>query len=564
MQKLPLFVAAMATAGALAAQNPRANVQVDTAVNFAVAPSVVSDGEMSVILYKDDLNQLMTTTSDGRGLTWSTPVRIDDDATLARKFIEYTTMVMTDGNVYAAWSDERNGADDDVYFTSNLGAGWTANVKLDKGFPSGGNPIREMSIGAEGLNVAVLLSPDNGDEDLYLVVSTDGGVNFSAAMTVGAHNGLGDVDDIDVKVDGGVAHIAWVDNTADGLNDMLYYSAYDFGTSTFTSQDVLISPNLQIGLGDIDFDISMSADGGNVAVTFGADGVNGASNIHETWINVMLAGVWTGDQMIGGYLAGTDDTDNGVILLNGTNLTIAWEDNRTGADEMYVASSDMSGGTVVVGNETQLSTIGAGYPRLSGGGDYVACYYSGGPFPNTTDIACSRDGGLTFGAAIAVSANTGDNDFSEGAYNALYGNFVSAWLSDDLGSNHVYAGGVRCQSVNPVGTLISGSNTHFNASGFGISEEGQFFGVAVSGGMGSFLLPNGDGRETGLLQDTFLNYALAHIPGTLSGTLAGGTGNTFHMPMNLPTGTVVYYCGVGFDAGGGLHSLTDTFSFTVL
>jgi hypothetical protein len=565
MQKLPLFVAALATAGALAAQNPRANVQIDTAAGKAVAPSVISDGNFSAILYKDDFdNTLMVTTSDGRGLTWSTPVRIDDDATNARKFIEYTTMVYTDGNLYAAWSDERNGSDDDVYFAANLGAGWTANVLLDKGYPSGGNPVREMSIDAEGLNVAVLLSPDNGDEDLYLVVSTDGGATFSAAMAVGAHNGLGDVDDIDVKVDGNAAHIAWVDNTADGVNDALYYSAYDFGSASFTSQDVALSTNVTAGLGDIDSDIAMSVDAGNIAIGFTVDGINGPSNTHEMWINAKTGGVWTGDQMIGGYIAGTDDVDNPAILVNGSNLTIAWEDNRTGADEMFVASSDMSGGTVVVGNETQLSTIGAGYPRLRGAGDYVACIYSGAAFPNTTDMACSNDGGLTFGPSIILSTNTGDVDFSEGAFNALYGNFVSVWLADDLGVNHAYAGGARCQSLNPVGTLVSGDNIHFEASSFGASENGTFFGVAVSGGTGSYLLPFGDGRETGLVSDFYLSYSLAHIPGTLSSTLTGGAGATVDIPLAVPAGTVIYYCAVGFEVGGILNSLTDTFSFTVL
>lgn len=562
MKKLPLIAAFAAAAGMASAQNPRASVQVDTSTTGAAAPAVVCDGDFSAILYKDTTdNSIWVTTSNGRGLTWNAPERIDDDLTGANKYVYYYGMVATSGNLYACWRDERNGAADDLYFSSNNGLGWTANIMLDKGYPSGGNDVRNFAIDAEGNNIAILISPDNGDEDLYLVTSTDGGATFSAATAVSSHNGLCDVDTIDVEMENGVAHIVWIDNFS-GL-DAGYYSAYDFAGAAFTSMDVSITANASAAGGDIDDPILVSASGSTVGVVFQNRIVSGAN---ETYANVMLSGVWNGDQLVGGYTASVDDCDNNEILVNGNHVILAWEDNRTGGDEAYVATADVSAGAVVFGADTQVSTAGAGYPRISGGGDYVAVCTSTGAFPNSAAAAVSADGGMTWGAAFDFSDNTGfDVDFVEMAFNSVYGNFIGAWLSDDLGANHCYAGGFRSQTVTPVGVFSPGNLVNFDASGFGASEDGDLFGVLVSGSLGSFLLPYGDGREAGLTQDNFMSWSIGQIPGLMSSSLTAGGGSTPSVSLpNLAPGTVIYYTGIGFDASANLQSLTDIGSVTVL
>ncbi len=561
MKKLPLIAAFAAAAGSAYAQNPRASVQIDASTTGAQAPAVVCDGDSSAVFYKDSTdNSIWGSTSDGRGLTWNPAARVDDDATGANKFVYYYGFVGTQGNTYAVWRDERNSADDDLYFSSNNGSGWTPNLMLDKGYPSGGNPVRNFAIAAEGMNIAVLISPDNGNEDLYLVTSTDGGANFSAAMAVTAHNGSADVDTIDITMDNGVAHIAWIDNVLG--TDAAYYSAYDFAAAMFTSMDVGISGNATAAGGDVDDPIQISADNGLVAVCFQNRIVSGAN---ETYANVMLAGAWNGDALVGNFTAGVDDCDNNDILVNGNNVIVAWEDNRTGSDECYISTADTSAGTVVFGTDMLASTVGAGYPRLMGGGDYVACLTSSGAYPNTCEAAVSADGGLTFGGAFSFNDTTGDADYVEGAFNSVYGNFVTAWLSDDAGFNNCYAGGFRNQTATAVGTFAPGNLVHFDASGFGASEDGNLFGVLLSGSAGSYLLPYGDGRDVGLTQDAFMSYSLGHIPGMMSGSLAGGTGSTVDVAMpNLAPGTMIYFAAVGFDAGANLYSVTDINSVTTL
>ncbi len=561
MKKLPLIAAFAAAAGSAYAQNPRASVQLDTSVAGAQAPAVVCDGDTSAVFFKDSTdNTVWVSNSDGRGIDWSAPVRIDDDALNANKFVYSHGFVATGGNTYAVWRDERNSADDDLYFAANNGGGWGANIMLDKGYPAGANPVRNYAIAAEGLNIAVLISPDNGNEDLYLVTSTDGGATFSAAMSVTAHNGAADVDTIDIAMDNGVAHIAWIDNFAGG--DGAWYSAYDFAGAAFTSMDVAISANANALGGDVDDPVQISADNGVVAVCFQNRIVSGAN---ETYANVMLGGAWNGDALVGNFTAGVDDCDNNDILVNGNNVIVAWEDNRTGGDEVYVASADTSAGGVVFGADVLASIGGSGYPRLTGGGDYVACLSGFGVFPNISGAAVSTDGGMTFGAPFTYSDTIGDVDYVEGAFNSMYGNFISAWLSDDSGVNNCYVGGFRNQTATAVGTFSAGNLVHFDASGFGASEDGNLFAILLSGAPGSYLLPYGDGRETGLTQDAFMAYSLGQIPGLMSGALAGGGGSTPDVVMpNLAPGTMIYFVGVGFDASANLYSVTDVNSVTTL
>jgi len=248
-----------------------------------------------------------------------------------------------------------------------------------------------------------------------------------------------------------------------------------------------------------------------------------------------------------------------------TTVIVTWEDDRLFIDEVFVATADFNVGPTF-NPDAQLSTGGGGFPRISGRGDYVGISYNAGnTTPNTVGAAVSRDGGMSFGSGFTVSDTTGDADDGEIAFNALYGNFVCAWLSNDLGVNHLYVGGFRSQTITPVGTFSAGNPVHLDASGFGTSEDGNFFGVAISGSTGSYPLPFGDGRETGLAQDPYLNWSLTQIPGFMAGSLSNGAGSTptLSLPPIAP-GTTLYFVGVGFDASPGLFSLTDVSSLTIL
>lgn len=565
MQKLPLLVAAVATAGAAVAQNPRPVVQVDTAATIAEFPGVASNGDLSAILYQEDSdNSLWVATSDGRGIDWNAPVRVDNKPGTSSNFVlTRKSLRIGNGNIFAVWRDDRNSSVDDMYMTYSTdgGATWATDIWLDKGYAIGANPVRDYAFDLDGDNLAVLIATDNGDEELYLVVSTSASTGtVSAAIPASTLNGLGDADAIDVDVEGDIVHFAH-NHDVSGVNQT-YYSAYDLGTSTFLSQDVLVSGAVQLAGGDSAGAMDVSASGSNAAIAWDVDGINGT--VEELWVNVVQGGTPMGEVQVGGYALGVDDVDQTTVLMNGNMVVVAWEDNRTGSDESYLASADISGGSMVFGADVAVTSGGGGYPALAGNGDYVACVSAGGGFPEVDFAIASNDGGMTFGSPFVVSDNSGaDVDFAEIAYNSLYGNFVCSYLADDSGANDAYAGGFRVQSVSAVGTFSAGSPINFAVDGFGMSEDGNFFGVLASGSLGSQVAP--DGRNLGLTNDLFFSRTRAGIPGSFSGTLAGGAGAT--PTLNLPPlapGTTIYFAAVGFTTATNIFSITDVESVVTL
>ena len=58
--------------------------------------------------------------------------------------------------LYAAWLDERNGANDDIYFTASLdgGATWSpANIRLDDSASAGARDVKDFRIASSGNDV---------------------------------------------------------------------------------------------------------------------------------------------------------------------------------------------------------------------------------------------------------------------------------------------------------------------------------------------------------------------------------------------------------------------------
>lgn len=570
MKGLTIPVAVAFVAASVSAQNARTPVQLDAGLGDSQAPAIVSEGELSAAVWKDIVTeQLYCSVSNDQGRTWGAAVRIDDSPG-GNKFVEDVGTLISGGNIIVTWRDERLSTEDDLFATVSTDGGltWSTDVELDKGYPSGANPVREWRAAGDGSNIAVAITPDNGNEDLYLVYSTDGGVTWSSALSVTSHNGQCDIDQPAVIVSGDTAWVAWADNfdlpTGSGSRsaDVAYVSVFDFVSGTFTAQDVLLTPNVEAAGGDIDGDVTFAINGSTVIFAADVD-FPAASGADELWVNVSTDGGATfgGDQQVGGYTVGTDDIDNPRVLATSTgSVLVAWEDNRSGGDEIFAALSTDGGVTF-----TESGPFGTGgFPELKGDGDYVAVNFTGPGFPEGSLLAVSNDGGATFGAAVDVAAGqTGDADFAELAFNSLYGNFLCMWLSDDTGVNQAYAGGLRSQSLNPIGPFTAGGTINFDGAGFGVSEAGSTMMVLISTSTGTALVP-GDGRDIGLaVTPTLLTTASTPV---LMATLAGdGSASTpaVTFPGSFPVGTTLSAIAIANAGGGSYGSITDVATITV-
>jgi|GEM_PF-431904 len=576
------------------AQNPRPSTQIDVGLTLeSNAPAVASDGDLSAIVFNNEgLNGVYVSVSDGRGITWSTPLRIDSDVTAAAKYTQNDSVAVVGNNVFACWEDERNGvSNEDLFFnvSTDGGSTWAGEVLINKAYPAGVGAVRDWRMVAtpastgSPIYVHILISVDptaaSPNEELYLVNSTDGGATFNAPVAVpqGILPGAADVDFIDLAASGPHLTVIWQDNRISGsgsFDDVWINHSHTAGTSWVHPTDFRVNNGVVGGTTDADGDVSVAMIGPPTGFTVIVGWQEERTGLTSEEVRVNISNDHTAtwlpaDVLIGGYVAGVDDVDAAEVLVNddGT-LVVAWDDNRTGADEIYVASSTDGGVTWV---EFSLSTTGGGFPRFAGGGDaggpIVALAWSNGTFPNVAESAYSLDKGATWSSSLVVSDNTGDVDFTEITYNLLYDNLICAWLSDDLGQNNVYAGGYRPQTVIPVGVFSVGNPVHFDLNNY--SKNEPFFGVLISGGTDSFTLPFGDNRETGLQNDNILSLSLNRIPGLLSSSITGGAGSTsnFPFPGSLPPGTVLHCVGVGFNLGTTpptLGQITDIVTVTVL
>ena len=530
LKTLPVLVFCWICASPITAQVPRPSTLINTnELDDSRGIGLASAGELTAVVWNEGgaTNQVFVAVSDGRGLSWSAPLRVDADTSV--KTTQQDSVFVSGDSVYVVWE-----ADTAAFFSRSLdrGATFEPPVPLDIGPGSLRDWRVAVSPDAAGDHIYVLASTAVTDEDLFLTASHDGGSSFSAAILVPAVGSEGDVDALALAADGPNVHVAWDDNRSG--RDAVYYQRSSDGGATFLAADVELGDD--VGVEDSQDPVNVALLGSTVAVGWNEEPTG--TGAETVVVNVSTDGgdTFQGAVTVGSYTVGVDDTDEGDISINATgNVIVTWEDDRTGVDEAYVSVSTDGGATF--GPDLQLSSNGAqNLAILAGGGatsDLV--FWESTTFPSTAESSFSRDGGLTWSASLRLSDNSGFVDFPTATRNALYGNYVHAWAALDLINLKLYGGGFRPQTLTPVGNFIPGEEVHFEVENYPSEDDGLPFGILLSGSDGELLLPLGDGRNTGLENDALLNASLGLIPGPLSGTIGpDGSGST--PSITLPAG----------------------------
>jgi len=171
----------------------------------ALSPVIDDDGHL-VVMYQDlkanrrDFeNQpgpaaelpsalVLTRSTDG-GRTFEPGTELESDILATRRFLpflpELPQLAASDGKLYATWADGRDG-DDDVFLrtSSDGGASWTAPVKVnDNGADGTAQFLPKVDVGP-GDRVSIVFLDGRNDPhekqllDAYLATSTDGGKTF--------------------------------------------------------------------------------------------------------------------------------------------------------------------------------------------------------------------------------------------------------------------------------------------------------------------------------------------------------------------------------------------------
>ncbi len=289
----------------------RTDVRLDTDLPGAASsnvPVIACDGDRVVVLWEDTrggLSQVRANRSLDAGLTWlGEDVRLDDGTGPDGSSLEVSVAEQGD-LVYAAWQDDRNGADD-VYFarSTDAGATWSPDRRLDTDV-LGVAASRGPRVAASGDRVVVVWQDDrDGAFDVRVNVSSDAGQTWLPAdlrLDTDAP-GVGDSRGPRIAMDGDRVVVVWQDDR-DGAFDVRANASDDAGR-TWLPADLRLD----------------------------TDPPGSADSVHPT------------------------------LALRGALALVAWEDLRAGLADVH-ASRSLDGGRTWLSEDVRLDTDGPGLAR---------------------------------------------------------------------------------------------------------------------------------------------------------------------------------------------------------
>jgi len=330
------------------------NVQIDVppvyrASFFGPSPSIAAGTDGVVYLAfagwsgsttGDDID--FTKSSDG-GRSWSTPIRVNDDAGATAQ-AEPSLALDPANNIYIAWTDARNG-NNDVYFSKSVNGGLTfgANLRVNDVTT---NSQSEPDLAVDPVNSHLVhvvwtdtRSPILGP-DIFTANSTDGGLSFNPSVRVNDDvTGTEQGQPVIAVAPNRDVYVVWRDPRSAAKGADIYFSkSSDLGATW--------SPN-----------IYLNSDVGNVIQQDPTIAVDVAGTIYVAWTDYRNANTapdiyeaWSANAgaSFGANVQVNDDRGlapqlNPSIAANAGKIQIAWADYRTGGAtsyDIYTASSE--------------------------------------------------------------------------------------------------------------------------------------------------------------------------------------------------------------------------------
>ena len=371
-------------------------------------------------------------------------VRVDDTGSSSSEQTYPAVAVDQDGNIYVAWNDRRDGRYN-IYFTKSAdgGATFDPNIKLNDS-SRGKRKYPSIAVDPRGNIYIAWHDERNGNRDIYLAKSTDGGMTFGPNTRVddtGASASAQSVPSLSIAVDMNEnVYLAWYDNR-NGNNDIYFAKSADggatFGESarvddTGAASSVQAKPSIALDAnGDIyaiwhdkrngSFDIyfAKSADGG---VTFGPN------------VRVDDTGTLYRDQF-----------DPRIVVDKNGDIYAVWHDYRYRDHDIFFAKSTDGGdsfGTNVRVDDTAFSTSFQLDPAiaLDGDGNIYTAWHDKRNGDYDIYFAKSTDGGATFGSNIRVddSGTSASVQRSVSLAVDISGNIYAVWHDNRNGNFDIY------------------------------------------------------------------------------------------------------------------------------
>jgi hypothetical protein len=300
--------------------------------------------------------------------------------------------------VYAVWADTPNGKYD-IFFNRSLdgGATWQpVQARLDSGSAGAANSV-DPKICCSGSRVYVCWLDDrSGHRQVYMAWSVDYGATWGHDVRVDRNPTAKDCDNHAICCDEGNVYVAWTDRRNGDQDDAFANASHDSG-ATWLSNDRRIDSDIS---GDgVVTGLSLACSGLRVCAVW-QDLRNGLPDIY---FNRSLNGgtTWSGsDVRLDTDLAGTGASMAPQLVVSGTTVGVAWLDSRPGQSGLYFNRSEDWGG-LWQANDVRLNhppaTSGVAYPRIcSTGSTFYVAWMDNRSGQNDLYVNRSDDNGATW------------------------------------------------------------------------------------------------------------------------------------------------------------------------
>lgn len=248
-------------------------------------------------------------------------------------------------NVYLVWTDTRNHTiNSDIYFTASKddGATWlTNNLRLNT--DTAGTAAAQLPmLSCQGNDVyAVWSDGRNGKIDVYYQRSTNNGTSWlSTDLRINTDTAGGSYSiNPFICCEGGHVYITWADDRNSSGNHDTYFRRSTNSGASFISPDVRISTDTA---GSAQNSVPwMSCSAGSVFVTWVDDRNWAGGDIYYTCSDDAGANWLTSDVRLNDDTAGTNYHERPRVCSDGARALFAWSDNRShlSISDLYVTAT---------------------------------------------------------------------------------------------------------------------------------------------------------------------------------------------------------------------------------
>ena len=213
---------------------------------WSTRPQVAAEGDSVYVAWQDSRNgalDIYVNRSLNQGATWlDEDVRLNTDPPGAAD-AALPQIAAIGARVYATWQDHRNGSfTPDIYlnYSADRGTTWQpADLRLDSGVAASTDP--QIAVAGNSVYVVWTEAKQNGDTDIFLNSSADGGATWQGARRV--DRSQGGATEPQVAAHGNSVYVTWQAARPFADFDVLFNRSTD-GGATWLSRDLRLDTSI--------------------------------------------------------------------------------------------------------------------------------------------------------------------------------------------------------------------------------------------------------------------------------------------------------------------------------